>query len=154
MTKKQTAATKALIAKGRKYYTLAYKPREMIVAKGKGASVWDLDGNHYIDFGAGISVTSLGHHNAALKKVLMKQAEKIWHTSNIFFTEPPILLAEALGKVNKIGTAGDKAAQHLTSEGIDDLLDADLKAWPEFDNQLPGDVSMFKRRPRSCLDLG
>ncbi len=99
--KKQTAATKALIAKGRKYYTLAYKPREAIIAKGKGASVWDLDGNQYIDFGAGIAVTSLGHHNEALKKALMKQAGKIWHTSNIFFTEPPILLAEALVKSSK-----------------------------------------------------
>src|ERR1700754_375761 len=98
---KQTAATKALIAKGRKYYTLAYKPREMIVAKGKGASVWDLDGKHYIDMGAGIAVTSLGHDNDVLKKTLMKQAGKIWHTSNIFFTDPPILLAEALVKSSK-----------------------------------------------------
>jgi acetylornithine/N-succinyldiaminopimelate aminotransferase len=98
---KQSAASKALIAKGRKYYTLAYKPREIIVAKGKGASVWDLDGKQYIDLGAGIAVTSLGHHNDALKKALMKQAGKIWHTSNIFFTEPPILLAEALVKSSK-----------------------------------------------------
>jgi len=97
----QSKATKDLIAKGRKYYTLAYKPRDIIVAKGKGAQVWDLDGNHYIDLGAGIAVTSLGHHNDALKKALMKQAGKIWHTSNIFFTEPPILLAEQLVKSSK-----------------------------------------------------
>ncbi|MDX2072989.1 MAG: aspartate aminotransferase family protein [Alphaproteobacteria bacterium] len=99
--KKQSTATKALIAKGRKYYTLAYKPRETIIARGKGASVWDLDGNQHIDLGAGIAVTALGHHNDALKKALMKQAGKIWHTSNIFFTEPPILLAEALVKSSK-----------------------------------------------------
>jgi len=99
--KKQSAATKALIAKGRKYYTFAYKPREMIVAKGKGASIWDLDGNQYIDLGAGIAVTSLGHNNDALKKALMKQAGQIWHTSNIFFTAPPILLAESLVKASK-----------------------------------------------------
>lgn len=98
---KQTAATKNLIAKGRKYYTQAYKPRDLIIAKGKGASVWDLDNKHYIDLGAGIAVTSLGHHNDSLKKVLMKQAGKIWHTSNIFFTEPPILLAEQLVKASK-----------------------------------------------------
>ncbi len=98
---KPSAATKALIAKGRKYYTHAYKPREMVVAKGKGAQVWDTDGNHYIDLGAGIAVTSLGHHNDALKKALMKQAGNIWHTSNIFFTAPPVLLAEALVKSSK-----------------------------------------------------
>ena len=58
--------TKSLLEKGKKYYSLAYKPREMIVAKGVGAKIWDADGNEYIDLGAGISVTSLGHHNKKL----------------------------------------------------------------------------------------
>jgi acetylornithine/N-succinyldiaminopimelate aminotransferase len=99
--KAQTAKTKALIAKGKQYYTHAYKPREMIVAKGAGAKIWDMDGNDYVDFGAGIAVTSLGHHNKKLIATLTKQAEKIWHTSNVFYTEPPILLAEALVKASK-----------------------------------------------------
>jgi acetylornithine/N-succinyldiaminopimelate aminotransferase len=96
-----SAASKTLLEKGRKYYTLAYKPREMIVDRGAGAMVWDLDGNDYVDFGAGIAVTGLGHHNKELLEVLTKQAKKIWHTSNIFFTEPPILLAEELVKSSK-----------------------------------------------------
>jgi acetylornithine/N-succinyldiaminopimelate aminotransferase len=96
-----SASSKAMIEKGRKYYTHAYKPRDMIVAKGKGAMVWDLDGNDYVDLGAGIAVTSFGHHNDKLLDVLTTQAKKIWHTSNIFFTEPPILLAEELVKSSK-----------------------------------------------------
>lgn len=96
-----SAKSKKLIEKGRKYYTHAYKPRDMIVAKAEGAKVWDLDGNQYVDLGAGIAVTSLGHHNKTLVKALTKQAGKIWHTSNIFFTEPPVLLAEALVKASK-----------------------------------------------------
>lgn len=95
------AATKALLAKGRQYYTLAYKPREAIMERGKGALVWDKDGNEYVDFGAGIAVTGLGHHNNDLLKALTDQAKKIWHTSNIFFTEPPVLLAEELVKSSK-----------------------------------------------------
>lgn len=96
-----SAASKSLVAAGRKYYTPAYKPREMIVDRAKGAKVWDLDGNEYLDFGSGIAVTSLGHHNRDLMKALQSQAEKIWHTSNVFFTEPPIRLAEELVKASK-----------------------------------------------------
>ena len=96
-----TKKTKDLIAKGKKYYSLAYKPREMIVAKGVGAKVWDVDGNDYIDFGSGISVTSLGHHNKKLIAAMTAQAQNICHTSNVFFTEPTVLLAEELVKASK-----------------------------------------------------
>ena len=97
----QKAATKALLAAGKKYYTLAYKPREMILDHGAGAMVWDLDGNDYIDFGAGIAVTGLGHHNKDLLKALTDQAKKLWHTSNTYFSEPPVRLAEELVKSSK-----------------------------------------------------
>ncbi len=85
-----------LIAKGRQYYSHAVKPRDVILDRGKGAMVWDVDGKNYVDFGAGIAVTSLGHHHKEMLDALMKQAKKMWHTSNIFFSEPPILLAEEL----------------------------------------------------------
>jgi acetylornithine/N-succinyldiaminopimelate aminotransferase len=97
-------ASKKLIATAKEVYTHAVKPREMIVARGAGASVWDLEGNQYIDLGAGISVTSLGHHNNELLDALNKQAKKIWHTSNIFYTEPPVLLAQELVKASKFAT--------------------------------------------------
>jgi acetylornithine/N-succinyldiaminopimelate aminotransferase len=96
-----TAKTKSLIATGKKYYSLAYKPREMIIDRASGAKVWDADGNEYIDLGAGISVTSLGHNNKKLIKALTDQAQKISHSSNIFFTEPPVKLAEELVKASK-----------------------------------------------------
>ena len=96
-----SSATKEMIALGRKYYTHAYKPREMILDHGKGAMVWDLDGNDYVDLGAGIAVSALGHHNDELLDALKTQAKKLWHTSNIFFTEPPVRLAEELVKASK-----------------------------------------------------
>lgn len=88
--------SKELVHKGKTYFTPNYKPREMILDHGKGARLWDLDGNEYIDFGAGIAVCSLGHQDPDLLAALDAQSRKLWHTSNIFFTEPAIRLAEAL----------------------------------------------------------
>ena len=98
-----SARSAELIAKGRQYYVPNYKPREMILDHGKGAVVWDLDGNDYVDLGSGIAVCSLGHQDPDLLAALDAQSRKLWHTSNIFFTEPPIRLAEAL--VEKSGFA-------------------------------------------------
>jgi acetylornithine/N-succinyldiaminopimelate aminotransferase len=91
-----SAASADLVKKGQDYYVPNYKPREMILDHGKGARLWDLDGNEYIDFAAGIAVCSLGHQDPDLVAAGEKQLRKLWHTSNVFFTEPPIRLAEAL----------------------------------------------------------
>jgi acetylornithine/N-succinyldiaminopimelate aminotransferase len=96
--------TAELVAKGKKYYTQNYKPREMIIDRAKGSRVWDLEGNEYVDFGAGIAVVSLGHCNPALVRAMGAQAQKIWHTSNIFYTEPTVLLAEELVKASKFAS--------------------------------------------------
>ncbi|MDX1656766.1 MAG: aspartate aminotransferase family protein, partial [Candidatus Competibacteraceae bacterium] len=56
----------------------------------------DLDGNEYIDLGTGISVTSLGHQDPEITAALLEQARKLWHTSNIYWNEPSIRLAEEL----------------------------------------------------------
>lgn len=95
------ALSAELVKKGQTYYTANYKPREMILDRGKGATVWDLDGNDYIDLGAGIAVCSLGHQDPDLLKALDEQSRKLWHTSNVFFTEPPIRLAEKLVELSK-----------------------------------------------------
>lgn len=116
------SASRQLIAKGKQYYTHAYKPRETIMEKGKGSVVWDLEGNDYIDLGAGIAVTGLGHHSKELMSALTEQAKKLWHTSNIFYTQPPVLLAEELTKASKFarrvfltnsGTEANEAAIKL-----------------------------------------
>lgn len=90
------ALTQELIAKGKRYFVPNYKQREMVLDHGRGATVWDLDGKDYIDLGAGIAVCSLGHQDPDLLAALDAQSRKLWHTSNIFYTEPPIRLAEAL----------------------------------------------------------
>jgi len=99
--KKPSAKTQKLVAIGKQYYVPNYKPREAIMDRGKGARIWDIDGNDYIDFGAGIAVNGFGHQDPDLVKALITQAKKIWHTSNVFYTEPPVKLAEELVKASK-----------------------------------------------------
>lgn len=90
------ALSSELIKKGQQYYVPNYKPREMILDRGKGSRIWDMDGNEYIDLAAGIAVSALGHQDPDLLKALDEQSRKLWHTSNVFFTEPPIRLSEFL----------------------------------------------------------
>ncbi len=98
--KNPSKRTLQLITKAKKYYLPIYKQREAIFDHGKGARIWDIDGNDYIDFGSGIAVNGLGHSDPDLVKTLTAQTKKLWHTSNVFYTEPPILLAETLVKLS------------------------------------------------------
>jgi len=90
------SASVALLAKGKRYYVPVYQPREMILDRGLGSRVWDLDGREYVDFGAGIAVNALGHQAPELVEALVTQAHKLWHTSNVYYSEPPLRLAEEL----------------------------------------------------------
>ena len=88
--------TETLLGYGRDYYLPVYKPRELVLARGQGARVWDADGRDYLDFGAGIAVCSLGHCDPDLVAALVAQAGALWHTSNVFYSEPPLRLAQEL----------------------------------------------------------
>ncbi len=73
-----------------------YAPMQIMPSHGKGARLWDTDGREYIDFAAGIAVSSLGHAHPALIDALYQQSKKYWHVSNLMTNEPAILLAKAL----------------------------------------------------------
>ena len=92
----QSAQTAELVATGQRRYVPNYAPKEMILDHGAGARMWDLDGNEYVDFGAGISVTSLGHGDPELAEALAAQAARLWHVSNLYFAEPVVRLADEL----------------------------------------------------------
>ena len=77
-----SALSAELIAKGRQFYTANYKPREMILDHGKGATVWDLDGNDYVDLGAGRTtklLSAVGVHTCA---ILDNDKVKCWGSNN------------------------------------------------------------------------
>jgi len=90
------AGVEELLALGRERLLPVYRQREMILERGQGARVWDSEGREYVDFGAGIAVCGLGHCDPELTAALAEQAGKLWHTSNVFYSEPPLRLAQEL----------------------------------------------------------
>ena len=102
MTDESTTAD--LLAAGKNYYLPVYRPREVILERGRGAHVWDREGKEYVDFGAGIAVCGLGHCDPDLVAALTEQANKLWHTSNVFYSEPPLRLAEELVNASRFAT--------------------------------------------------
>ncbi|MGH8032551.1 MAG: acetylornithine transaminase [Luteimonas sp.] len=93
--------TADLLALGKRHTLPVYRPRELILERGDGARVWDRDGREYVDFSAGIAVCGLGHNDADLNAALVEQAGKLWHTSNVFTSEPPIRLAQELAAASR-----------------------------------------------------
>jgi predicted acetylornithine/succinylornithine family transaminase len=67
-----------------------------VLVRGEGSHVWDEDGKAYVDFFAGVAVTSLGHSDPALAKAIADQAETLITVSNVFYTVPQLQLAELL----------------------------------------------------------
>lgn len=66
--------------------------------RGEGSRLWDDDGVEYLDFLCGISVTSLGHCHPRVLAAVREQVGSLMHTSNLFYTEPAMRLAEGLSK--------------------------------------------------------
>lgn len=85
-----------LVGLGKRYWLSVYRPRDVVLDHGKGSRVWDTEGRDYIDFGAGIAVNALGHQDPDLVAALVGQAHKLWHASNVFYSEPPLHLAQEL----------------------------------------------------------
>ena len=64
--------------------------------RGEGVYLWDDEENRYLDFLSGLSVNNLGHCHPAVAQAICRQAQRLIHTSNLYYTEPQIRLAEQL----------------------------------------------------------
>ncbi|MES2758401.1 MAG: acetylornithine/succinylornithine family transaminase [Pseudomonadota bacterium] len=73
-----------------------YAPAAMVPVRASGLDLWDQAGKHYLDFTAGIAVTSLGHAHPVLVDALTKQINSVWHLGNGYTNEPVLRLALAL----------------------------------------------------------
>ena len=73
-----------------------YAPAAMVPVRAAGLDLWDQSGKHYLDFTAGIAVTSLGHAHPTLVDALTKQINTLWHLGNGYTNEPVLRLALAL----------------------------------------------------------
>ncbi|HEX6979579.1 MAG TPA: aspartate aminotransferase family protein [Alphaproteobacteria bacterium] len=73
-----------------------YNRADVAFERGEGPYLIATDGRRYLDFGCGIAVTALGHAHPHLVKALTEQAQKLWHTSNLFRIPGQERLAERL----------------------------------------------------------
>jgi len=73
-----------------------YSRQDVLLVRGSGAHVWDSEGREYLDFVAGIAVNSVGHCHPKVVGAIKTQAEKLIHTSNLYYTENQVMLAEEL----------------------------------------------------------
>ena len=80
------------------YIMNTYGRFPVAIDHGEGATLYDPEGNAYIDFASGIGVTSLGYGNPKWVEAITAQAKKLGHVSNLFYTEPAARLAEILCK--------------------------------------------------------
>ena len=79
-----------------KYYMFLVRRQPMVLERGEGARVWDVDGKEYLDFTSGWAVNNVGHCNEAVADAIAEQAKTLLQTSNQFYTIPQLKMAEIL----------------------------------------------------------
>ena len=84
--------------------------------RGSGARVWDVEGNEYLDFLAGIAVNSLGHAHPVFVEAVSTQAARLAHVSNYFMTEPTLELAE---RITRLAGAGEDGRAWFGNSGAE-----------------------------------
>lgn len=78
------------------YYLQTFKRYPLAFDHGKGAHIWDVEGNEYIDMLAGIAVNSVGYSHPKVVKAIQEQAAKLTHISNFYVSEPQVRLSQKL----------------------------------------------------------
>ena len=90
-------------AAGRDALLPTYARADLTIVRGKGCRVWDDEGRAYLDFGAGIAVVGLGHRHPGVTEATHAQLDRLWHASNLYWTEPMLRLAGLLS--DRVGGA-------------------------------------------------
>lgn len=80
-------------------------PRDypFVMSHGRGAEVWDVDGNRFIDFASGIAVCSTGHSHPKVVEAVKNAADKFLHISSDYWHEEQVRLAETLNRLSPFG---------------------------------------------------
>jgi acetylornithine/N-succinyldiaminopimelate aminotransferase len=79
-----------------KFVVPSYARFDLVLERGKGSYVWDVNGRRYLDFAGGIAVCALGHANPEITGALVEQSKKLVHVSNLYYTEPQARLAKRI----------------------------------------------------------
>jgi acetylornithine and succinylornithine aminotransferases len=78
------------------YVVPSYARFNLVLERGEGSFVWDVNGRRYLDFGGGIAVCALGHGNPEITEALVDQSKKLIHVSNLYYTKPQARLAKRI----------------------------------------------------------
>lgn len=90
--------TKTIINTNNEYTLQTYTQTPLVLVKGRGAKVWDAEGNEYLDFFPGWAVSGIGHCHPTVTKAIKAQADKIMHVSNNYYNELQGELAKRIVK--------------------------------------------------------
>jgi acetylornithine/N-succinyldiaminopimelate aminotransferase len=115
-----TATLSELQELERRYVIPTYVRNPVHFVRGSGTRLWDVEGNEYLDFLAGISVLNVGHCHPRVIEALTRQAAELTHASNLYYTGPALRLAAALAE----SSLGGKV--FLTNSGAE-AIEAALK---------------------------
>jgi 4-aminobutyrate aminotransferase len=109
----------ALLARDANVVSPSY-PRmyPFVMSHGRGAEAWDVDGNRFIDFAAGIAVTSTGHAHPKVVQAIKDAADKFLHISSDYYHELQIRLGE---KMNEIAPMDEPAMTFFTNSGTESV---------------------------------
>jgi len=92
----QSATSAEWIALEKRVFFQLFRRAPVVLERGQGCRVWDLEGREYLDLIAGIAVNSLGHAHPVVQQVLAEQGAKLLQASYLFYTIPQLELARLL----------------------------------------------------------
>lgn len=121
-----------LVSKGQEFLMRTYASFPVVIERGEGCYLYDLEGKEYLDFVSGIAVNTLGYNNEKLKSAIVDQFSKVHHCSNLYLNEPNIKLAEKIVS----NTAFDKV--FFCNSGTESI-EAALKLARKYGNTKYGD---------------
>ena len=84
------------IALEKQYYMFTVRRQPVVIERGEGTRVWDVNGKEYLDFTSGWAVNNLGHCHPVISEAIVSQATTLLQTSNQFYTIPQLNLAKLL----------------------------------------------------------
>ncbi len=89
-----------LLERARRHLYPNYVQQPVVLCRGQGSQLWDMNGKRYLDLSAGIAVNTLGHAHPRLVQAIADQAARLMHVSNYFYNEPNLRLAQRLCDVS------------------------------------------------------
>ncbi|XP_014270600.1 ornithine aminotransferase, mitochondrial isoform X1 [Halyomorpha halys] len=116
---RQMSSAANLIAKEKQYNANNYAPLPVVISRGQGAYMWDVDGKKYIDFLAGFATLNLGHSHPKILNVLIEQAKVLSHTSRAIHND---ILPEFAEYVTKYFNFDRVVAMNTGVEGAETSL--------------------------------